>query len=131
AVDGARAALAELVRAAASADPYTLVLLDANMPEVDGFWLADQIKAQRLLTGATIMMLTSSGQYGDTARCRDLGISTCLTKPIQAEDLFSAIVRTLGRSTTAIKPAASRARQPAARKAKVLLAEDNLVNQKV
>src|SRR5262249_38514901 len=126
-----RAALDELVRSAGT-DPYTLVLLDANMPEVDGFWLAEQIAAQKLITGPTIMMLTSSGQYGDASRCRDLGIATCLTKPIQADDLFNAIVRVLGRGVVAPKQTT----QPSAaltpsRKFKVLLAEDNVVNQRV
>jgi len=131
AVSGARVALEELVNAAAS-DPYTLVLLDANMPEVDGFWLAEQIAAKNLLIGPTIMMLTSSGQYGDTSRCRQLGIAASLTKPIQAEDLCNAMVRVLGRSAVAVKPHA----EPSAsltptRTVRLLLAEDNVVNQRV
>jgi CheY-like chemotaxis protein len=129
-VDGARAAFAELVRAA-SIDPYTLVLLDANMPDVDGFWLAEQTRTRPELAGATIMMLTSSGQYGDSARCRKVGISTCLTKPVQAEDLFNAIVQALGRSRLAAGNARPLARQTPVRKARVLLAEDNVVNQRV
>ena len=51
--------------------PFALVLLDANMPDMDGFDVAEQIAARPELAGATIMMLTSSGQYGDAARCRD------------------------------------------------------------
>ena len=60
--------------AAAQSDaPFRLVLLDANMPEMDGFAVAEQIARRPELAGATVMMLTSSGEYGDPSRCRDAG----------------------------------------------------------
>jgi two-component system sensor histidine kinase/response regulator len=131
AVGGARQALAELVRAAQSGEPYTLVLLDANMPEVDGFWLAEQIKTHAPLTGATIMMLAAAGRHGDMTRCHDLGISAYLTKPVHADELLAAMLRTLGQSRAAVQAATVPVETTAPLPAKVLLAEDNLVNQRV
>ena len=83
AVDGGRAAIQALDEIAKSTGrPFPLILLDAQMPEMDGFTLAEQIKKDPDLVGATIMMLTSVGHFGDGARCRELGISAYLVKPI-------------------------------------------------
>src|SRR5207248_10185387 len=135
-VDGGQAALDALSAAAHDGNPFVLVLLDANMPEVDGFAVAEQTSQRPELAGATIMMLTSSGKYGDAARCRDLGIAAYLTKPIKREDLFEAIVRVLNAETRDLRrkvgprspgrqPAQRAAETPAAkRRARVLLAED-------
>jgi signal transduction histidine kinase/CheY-like chemotaxis protein/HPt (histidine-containing phosphotransfer) domain-containing protein len=132
AVEDGRRALEELVRAANDDAPYRLVLLDANMPEMDGFEVAEEIQKRAELDGATVMMLTSSGQYGDQSRCRELGISAYLTKPIRAADLRDAISRALGlrASTERARPAESIA-APDAGHVRVLLVEDNVVNQKV
>jgi two-component system, sensor histidine kinase and response regulator len=83
-VDGAAAALAELEAAAASGEPYPLVLLDVCMPEVDGFALAAQIRGQPRLAEATILMLSSGDRHGDAVRCQQLGVDLYLTKPDQA-----------------------------------------------
>ena len=135
AVANGPAALEALAHAAGGGQPFQLVLLDANMPGQDGFWVAEQIATRPELAGATIMMLTSSGQYGDAARCRDAAIAAYLTKPINAAELLDAIC--------AVLPAATRRRhrRPVAvgdgrdgcgpiRRAHVLLAEDNVVNQR-
>ncbi len=71
-----------LKRAKWNGTPFAVVLLDANLPEVDGFALAERIKQSSDLTQATIMMVTSGGQRGDAARCHKLGIAAYLTKPI-------------------------------------------------
>ena len=129
AVDGGHAALAELSEGVRSGNPYILVLLDANMPDLDGFAVAEEIKRRPELAGATLMMLTSSGKYGDSARCRELNISAYLTKPIKQSDLRLAIA---GLLRPRAPQAERRAEQPAApRKLKILLAEDNPVNQRV
>src|SRR5262249_20315805 len=132
AVEGGKRALEELVRAANQNSPYRLVLLDANMPEMDGFEVAEEIQKRAELAGATVMMLTSSGQYGDQGRCRELGVSAYLTKPIKAADLRDAISRALGlrAHTEAAEPAEPIA-APEVGRARVLLVEDNVVNQKV
>jgi signal transduction histidine kinase/DNA-binding response OmpR family regulator/HPt (histidine-containing phosphotransfer) domain-containing protein len=137
AVEGGRAAIDALVEAARKERPFTLVLLDANMPDIDGFGVAEQIAARPELAGATIMMLSSSGQYGDTARCRDLGIAACLIKPVREADLFAQICRLFEQESAGPEAAVRQApvaSTPVAAEtppARILLAEDNLVNQRV
>jgi len=102
---------------------------------MDGFDLARQIVGRADLAGATIMMLTSSGRYDDVTQCREIGITSCLTKPIASVDLHEAICAALdsasSRQATAASAAARTAPAPAARPRTVLLAEDNIVNQRV
>jgi PAS domain S-box-containing protein len=132
-VDSAAAALAALDEAGRAGRPFALVLVDAQMPEVDGFALAERIRQRPDLAGATIMMLTSGGQPGDVERCRRLGVAAYLTKPVKQSDLFDSVVTALG--TSARKPeAADGSAGPesrAGRALRVLLAEDNAVNQKL
>jgi two-component system, sensor histidine kinase and response regulator len=127
------AALAALGAAAGEGAPHVLVLLDANMPGMDGFEVAERIGQRPELSGATIMMLTSSGQYGDVARCRSLGIAAYLTKPVHADKLHTAIGRVLQNRPAAARFTLTRFGQPAAAPPalRILLAEDNVVNQRV
>jgi PAS domain S-box-containing protein len=133
-VDGANAALAELERAASRRASYPLVLLDAMMPGVDGFALAKKIKQSPNLANAVIMMLSSADQVTDSARCRELGISVYLTKPVRQSELLDAIMSALGslkaESVSAPKPVAEPILK-ASRSLRILLAEDNPVNQRL
>ena len=134
AVSGGADAIRALLSASQAGNPFVLVLLDANMPDMDGFGVAERIAARPELAGATIMMLTSSGQYGDAARCRELGISAYLTKPIKQADLLNQICRVLEHNPPRpeVAPRAAVAPTvPQVRAAKILLAEDNIVNQRV
>jgi two-component system sensor histidine kinase/response regulator len=132
AVHSGLAALDTLSAAAHAGSPFVLVLLDVNMPDLDGFQVAEQISARPELAGATIMMLSSSGLHGETSRCRELGVSAYLTKPIQASDLHDAICRVLNRSSKDTVPAPARPSIGQAKRAlRILLAEDNVVNQRV
>ena len=130
AVGGAPEALAELERAARARRPYALVLLDANMPQMDGFDLAELIRNQPHLAGASIMMLSSGVRPGERERCVALGIAAHLTKPVKQSDLMDALVLALHPEgvVAAEQPGADAARGPSLR---VLVAEDNLVNQQV
>ena len=92
AVDGGEAALAELKRAAAAAEAYPLVLLDAQMPGLDGFTLAERIKREPGLAASTVMMLTSLGRPGDAGRCREGGLANYLVKPVKQSDLLRAVL---------------------------------------
>jgi PAS domain S-box-containing protein len=130
AVDSARAALAALDQARHDGRPFALVLLDGQMPEMDGFDLAERINGSPELAGATVMMLTSGGQTGDVERCRELGIAAYLMKPITQSDLFDSVVTALRVAHVgpdATVPAAGDVK--ASRPLHVLLAEDNPVNQ--
>jgi CheY-like chemotaxis protein/HPt (histidine-containing phosphotransfer) domain-containing protein len=113
--------------------PFLLVLLDANMPGMDGFHVAQAIAEQPDLAGLTIMMLTSSGQYGDASRARQLGIAAYLTKPVDAPALHAAICRVLEDPfiQRAVRPADSFDAPTASDSLRILLAEDNVVNQRV
>lgn len=82
AVESGRAALEAMAAAVRLERPFELVLLDANMPEMDGFQVAASIRKQPELAGPTVIMLTSSGAYGDQARCGALGIAGSLVKPV-------------------------------------------------
>ena len=74
--------------AAAANRPFQLVMLDSQMPELDGFTTAQAIRANESLAGCSIMMLTSSGQYGDVARCKELGLASYLVKPVRQCELL-------------------------------------------
>jgi CheY-like chemotaxis protein len=91
-----QAALAALEQAATDGNPFPLVLLDARLPDMDGFTLADKIRHDPRFAGATLMLLTSGGQRGDGARCRQLGVAAYLTKPIRSSELLDAILDALG-----------------------------------
>src|SRR5438270_7239394 len=80
-----------------SGTPFPLVLLDFQMPQMDGFAVAERIKRTEHLSAATIMMLTSGGKRGDAARCRELGVAAYLTKPIRQAELLDAILFAMGK----------------------------------
>jgi len=125
-------ALAMMEDAYRSDTAFPLVLLDFQMPHMDGFDVAQRIKKTEHLAAATIMMLTSGGKRGDAARCRELGISAYLTKPIRQAELLEAILLVLGKKPeeAAQPPLITRHQIRERRRAlQVLVAEDNLVNQ--
>jgi two-component system, sensor histidine kinase and response regulator len=133
-VPGGQEALEALQSLAKKGERVDLILLDAQMPGMDGFELARQIGAHADLTGATIMMLTSSGRYDDAGLCRELGIASCLTKPIASFDLHAAICAVLDAEASRAKKAEERKPSSTPEKVRarrVLLAEDNIVNQRV
>jgi CheY-like chemotaxis protein len=131
-VASGRDALAALDAAGRSGNPYALVLLDGMMPEMDGFELAARIKQQPGLVGAALMMLSSADRKEDASRCRQLGVAAYLVKPIRQSDLLDAIVTTLDARVPAGAGEAARPEpQLAAQPLRLLLAEDNAVNQRL
>jgi len=141
-VESGAEALKALSAAEESGSPFKLALLDVNMPEMDGFSLAEEIKKTRGPDALSIMMLSSSAQPEDVARSRALGIAGYLTKPIRQSELLNAIMGALDFSVpesqeplSAVEPAASeRANMEPdtpPRACHILVAEDNLVNQRV
>jgi signal transduction histidine kinase/CheY-like chemotaxis protein len=131
AAEGGRSALQALELAKNIGHPFPLVLLDGHMPEMDGFALAEEIHKNPALAGATIMMLTSAGHLGDAARCRELGISAYLVKPVRQNELLDAICCVL--RTASAKDSAPLVTRHTLREERhrrhILLAEDNPVNQ--
>jgi signal transduction histidine kinase/CheY-like chemotaxis protein len=134
--DSAQAALALMRERAEAGKPVTLLVTDGHMPEMDGFSLAREVKGDPKLAGAAIMMLTSAGQRGDGTRCRDLGISAYLTKPVSQSELREAIFMLLDRKPADLAAGGLITRHVIHEKVagcslKILVAEDNPVNQKL
>ena len=113
---------------------FRLVLTDVQMPDTDGFTLAEAIKTDPTIAGPTVVMLTSAGQPGDAARCRDLGVAAYLTKPIKRSELRAAILLALG-GPPAEQDRPALVTRHSLREARltgrILLVEDNIVNQLV
>jgi CheY-like chemotaxis protein/HPt (histidine-containing phosphotransfer) domain-containing protein len=133
-VDSGPQALARLAQARAQGQPFALVLLDAHMPEMDGFTVATHMQQDPALAGTTILMLSSADLAGDAARCREVGITRHLLKPMTQAELWEAIVTVLGRAAhphTAPPTPALPVVPGAQRPLRILLAEDNRVNQQV
>jgi len=132
-----RSTLATLRGARDAGRCFPLVLLDAHMPDLDGFAVAELIQAEQGLAGVTIMMLSSDQQPGDVERCRSLGIKLYVVKPVGQSALLRAILTAMGgvangatqcgAQTSGLQKAAL-SELPSSR---LLLAEDNLVNRRL
>jgi signal transduction histidine kinase/DNA-binding response OmpR family regulator len=133
AVDTGTAALRSLTPSTIAGPGFRLAIIDGHMPGMDGFELAKQIKADPRLSGVAIIMLTSAGDRGDAERCRRLGIVAHLLKPIHQSELLSAILAALGQGPTYLAPDLidRYSLRETPRKLRILVAEDNPVNQKV
>ncbi|MBZ5660963.1 MAG: response regulator [Acidobacteriia bacterium] len=125
-------ALAILAQANAEDDPFPLILLDVQMPEMDGFTVVEKIKQDAWLPAPDVILLTSAGYRGDGARCRELGIKGYLTKPVKRSDLLDAINAVLGSKSSAQANSSlvtvHSLRENRGR-LRILLAEDNPTNQ--
>ncbi len=132
AVDG-KEALAAMKKAFEEAGGhYRLLLLDLQMPGMDGFEVAERVKASPLGSDVEIILLTSVGQKGDARRCKELGISGYLVKPVKQRELFEIITMALGQPSRDGDPVITRHLiREARRRLSILLAEDNIVNQKL
>ncbi len=128
---GAASAMDTLRDARERGERIPLVLLDAMMPEVDGFELAARIRREADLSEPSIVMLSSAGHRAEPERCRELGISSYLTKPVRQSDLLSQIVDAVRQSPDRGWESRARTRQEKddGPHLRVLLAEDNAVNQ--
>jgi len=132
AVEDGAAALEVLTRAKKDGQDFPLILLDGQMPEMDGFELAERIRKELGSFGSTVMMLTSAGRLGDAARCRELGVSGYLGKPVLQGELLEAICRVLANEPEerTLAPLITRhALRELKGRSRVLLAEDNAVNR--
>jgi signal transduction histidine kinase/DNA-binding response OmpR family regulator/sensor domain CHASE-containing protein len=124
-------AMAMLKQAQELSTPYALVLLDATMPDMDDFALTGHIKQNLPSAGAIIMMLTSGGQRVDSRRSRELGITAYLTKPLLEAELWEALLTSV---TTTAQPSTPLPQHTGPEHGQfwhVLVAEDNIVNQKL
>ena len=129
-------AIAQLTAAADKGDPYPMILIAINVRETNSFALIEQIRKKTNLAAAKIIMLTSSGQRGDAARCQELGVGAYLLKPVRQTELREAMARVLGGSDhshgkSLITRYSLQGARHASAKLRILLAEDNAVNQRL
>jgi len=133
-VDGGRAAMAAMQESKLAGAVFPVVLLDGQLPEMDAFSVAEEIKKDPGLAGAAVLMLTRAGQPGDAARCRALGIVAYLMKPVGQTELLDAILTVVGMpsdSPDRRHVVTRHSLRESRRKLRVLLVEDNSVNQLV
>jgi CheY-like chemotaxis protein len=135
-VSDAKTALDKLRAAAVSGDPFRIAILDMVMPEMDGETLGRIIKADPALRDTVLVMMTSMGTRGDAGRFEKAGFSVYLTKPVKRSQLFNCLMTTIGRKPSdQTSPDRIITRHTVAEKSKqktrILLAEDNIINQKV
>jgi two-component system, sensor histidine kinase and response regulator len=136
-VSNGQAALAAIREAHSQQNSFRLVLLDGQMPNMDGFVLAEQIKKDALIAGPTLMMLSSAGHLSQSERCRRAGINSYMIKPIKQSELLEGILAALNPrddgASTAVDPTGNGATEAAApsQQLRILLAEDNVVNQRL
>lgn len=132
AVGNAQAAIIILKLTIERGIPFTVVLTDLHMPDIDGFELAKKIREQPQMANTRIIMLTSAGRPGDGLRCRELGIDAYLNKPVNHEDLLDTIRIVLSDSYHKDMPLITRhTLRESRRSLNILLAEDDAVNQKM
>jgi PAS domain S-box-containing protein len=135
AVDGREAALAALGRAARSGKPFRLVLLDGTLPQEDGPALVEHVRRQPG-DAAVVLMLASADRMREADLYRRLGVTSHLTKPVNQSDLLETIQAVLGEGTGEDEGVPARGAGAAdevrlLRPLRILLAEDNAVNQRV
>ncbi|MGA2370366.1 MAG: response regulator [Candidatus Korobacteraceae bacterium] len=132
-VETAMQGLSAMETAVSGNSPYRLVLIDGNMPEIDGFQLAECIKRNPKLSGATILMLSPGLHSDDITRCKQLGVSAYLIKPIRRLELLKVVVRVLNDKGIFAAPAQEPGPWERERhnRLRILAAEDNRVNQRV
>ena len=130
--DNGAEALEILEEAYQQGRPFPLVILDSQMPGMDGFSVAESLKNRPHLGNAMVVMLTSAGLRGDAARCRELGIRAYLPKPVRRKDLLEAIEVVVGGALNQAGDAplvtVHLLRERRAR-LRILVAEDNHINQ--
>ena len=117
-----------------SEQPFALILLDYQMPGMDGIELAQQIRSNPRFAAATILMLSSGGGPEEAIRARQTGISICLFKPFKQSELLAAILKALGKASRPDdrqSPLAASLPSPVIPPLRILLAEDNQVNRAV
>jgi CheY-like chemotaxis protein len=114
--------------------PYDLAILDVQMPDMDGFQLATLVRQESAIKRTNLLMLTSAGQRGDGERCRELGIRGYLTKPMSRADLLEALGTVLAETEEdagSMEVVTRHTIAESRRSLRILLAEDNPVNQQV
>jgi len=128
---GAAEALGLLREAVRIGEPFSIVVSDVNMPDVDGFELVECCRNDDDLRETVFILLTSATRSGDVARCTELCIAAHLVKPVKQSELYDSITEALGVAAPAPGAAQDKAALVATGPLRILLAEDSLANQKL
>ena len=130
-------ALEKLRQASKNGNPFTIAIVEMQMPGMDGETLGRQIKQDANLKETILVMLTSMGQRGDVTRLKEIGFAAYMTKPVRFSHLRDCLTKVLGEKAKAVesvsepivaKHSISEAKK---RNIRILVAEDNIINQKV
>jgi signal transduction histidine kinase/CheY-like chemotaxis protein/HPt (histidine-containing phosphotransfer) domain-containing protein len=121
----------ELLLTDGSSEPFALILMDSVMSQMDGFQLIERIRKLASFKGAMVLMLTSDRSGVDSVRSRDLGVSSYLTKPVRKSALLATITEAFVGAPSSLRKAATESTVPPGKSLRVLVAEDNAVNQKL
>jgi len=131
--EGGEAAWDAMTRTRSDRAPFAVAILDADMPDIDGFEIARRIRATGEADGTAVILLTLSGQRGDAARCREIGVSAYHSKPTTSAELLDTIRAVVSHEHRA-RPEQLVTRhslRTGRRSLRLLVAEDNPVNQTV
>jgi two-component system sensor histidine kinase/response regulator len=141
--DGAEKALDLLRTASTQGQPYDIALLDLMMPDIDGLQLADVIKAEPAIAAVSLILLPSFGQRGHGQQARQAGIAAYLQKPVRQSQLYDCLVTVMAQRQSgslappplvtrhSLRETERRQKDQAFSTLRILIAEDNPVNQKV
>jgi PAS domain S-box-containing protein len=131
-------ALDKLRLAVADGDPFGIAILGMQMPVMNGEAIGRKIKEDSDLKDTILVMLTSLGLRGDAARMKEIGFAAYLTKPVKNSQLYDCLITVMGRKTEEREGASSESivtrysiAEDKKRKIRILLAEDNMINQQV
>jgi PAS domain S-box-containing protein len=129
-VESAKAALNSLSTAVTDKHPYSIAIIDMQMPDMDGAQLGAAIKSDNTMVDTHLLMLTSQGQRGDTNKLKKVGFNAYLNKPVDQAVLYNTLIQ-VARSTTDDDPILTEysARKTPQFKARILVVEDNVINQ--
>ncbi len=128
---GTEEAIKEIRAAIRAKSPFGLTIADVNMPDQDGFEFAKRVRHEQCINDMPIIMLTSGGRLGDKQRRDEFRVTDRLMKPVKQSELFDSVVRALGVNVTEDHHESHPVPQHAIGPLHILLAEDNLVNQKL
>jgi signal transduction histidine kinase/CheY-like chemotaxis protein/HPt (histidine-containing phosphotransfer) domain-containing protein len=134
-VESGSQALTMLRAAAARGEPYDIAIVDMQMPEMDGLALARTIRSDAAISSTKLVLLTSLGGHDFPKSARDAGVDACLTKPVRQSELYNILASIMGIRNCppdeAPKAPLDQQTQMHRRGVRLLVAEDNVVNQQV
>ena len=135
--ENGKQALEKLKNAMDKKDGFEIAIIDMQMPQMNGETLGRKIKQDPGLEKTILIMLTSMGSRGDVKRLKEIGFSAYLAKPIKQSSLYDCLATVHHVSEHTLKKTSSRIitrhfiTETQKQKTRILLAEDNRINQKV